>query len=112
MANISNKENGTKNSTLPSNTTESTTTLRSSESAPRAKQAQKINKDNERNFSSAIHEHSVLIVVMSSSILVALFCLAGYFVRQRRRGKLLISPAVNKAGHRSALVVFQAESKQ
>ena len=111
MANIRDKENGTKNSTLPSNTTESTA-LSSSEPASHAKQAQKLNKENKNNFSSAIHEHSVLIAVMSSLVLAALIGLAGYFVQQWRREKLLILPAVNKAGQRSASVVFQAESKQ
>ena len=44
IANIRDKENGTKNFTLPSNTTES---------APHAKQPQKRDNDNHRNFSSA-----------------------------------------------------------
>jgi len=100
MANIRDKENGTKN------TTESTKPV------PHVEGAQKLHKDNKRNSSSAVSEHSVLIAVMSGLLLAALICLTGYFVRQRRRGKLLISPAVNKAGQRSASVVFQAESKQ
>jgi len=111
FANIRDKANGTQNSTLLSSTTESTA-LSSSKPVPDARKAQKGNKDNKRNFSSAIHEHSVLIAVMSSLVLAVLICLAGYFVQQWRRGKLLISPAVNKADRRSALVVFQAESKQ
>ena len=100
MANIRDKENETKN------TTESTKPV------PHAEEAQKLHKDNKRNSSSAASEHSVLIAVMSGLLLAALICLVGYFVRQRRRGKLLISPAVNKASQRSASVVFPAESKQ
>ena len=106
MANIRDKENGTKRATLPSNTTESTKPV------PHAEEAQNRHKGNKRNSSSAVSEHSVLIAVMSGLLLAALICLTGYFVRQRRRGKLLISPAVNKASQRSASVVFPAESKQ
>jgi len=110
FANIRDKANGTQNSTLPSSTTESTA-LSSSEPGPEAREAQKRNKDNKENFSPAIHEHSVLVAVMSSLLTAALICLVGYFVQLRRRGNL-ISPAANKAGQRSASVVFQAKSKQ
>ena len=110
FANIRDKGNGTQNSTLPSRTTDSTA-LSSSDPGPETREAQKRNKDKKENFSPATHEHSVMVAVMSSLLTAALICLVGYFVQLRRRGKL-IWPAVNKAGQRSASVVFLAKSKQ
>lgn len=106
------QENGTESSTLLSNTTESTESLRLSsiEQVQHTKEVKKIDSDSKRNSHSAMFIHnSVLIAVMASLLLFAVILSAGYWVRRRRRGKLAISPAVDK-GRRSAAVVFQAES--
>ena len=101
------RDNKTQTSTVFSNTTASTDSELSSE-APNTEGAQKNTRHNNRqDMSMVISKHSIWITVIASLLLSAFICLTVHWVRQRRRGKLIIAPA-DKKGQRSAAVVYKA----
>ena len=98
------RENKTQASTLPSNTNTSTNSIE----LPHTGKAQKNTHNNKRlDMSMVISKHGIWIAVVTSLLLSAFICLTVCWVRQRKRGKLLIAPAENK-GQRSAAVVYKA----
>ena len=101
-------ENKTQTSTLSvSNTTISTDSEHSSK-APQTNRPQKNTRhDNKRDMPMVISKHGIWIAIVSSLLLSAFICLTVHWVRQRRRGKLIITPVSNN-GQRSAAVVFKA----
>ena len=96
------RETGTQTSTLRSNTTTSTELI-----SKILHTEKKSRGDDRRDFSLAISKHSIWIAVVASLFLSAFICLTVHWVRQRRRGKLIIAPA-GKKDQRSAAVVFKA----
>ena len=107
MGEFRKRENKTQTSTLSSNTTISNDSGLSSE-APHTERAQKNTRhDNRRDMSMVISKHGIWIAVITSLLLSAFICLTVHWVRQRRRGKLIIAPAGNK-GQRCAAIVYKA----
>ena len=109
MGELRERENGTQTSTLRSNTTTSTNSIElySSKIPLTERVEKKFRSDNRRDISSVITKHSIWVCVIAILFLSAFICLTVHWVRQRRRGKLIIAPAGNK-GQRSAAVVFKA----
>lgn len=106
MGEIRERENKTKTSTLPSSTTISTDSEQSSK-ASHTEEAQKNTRhDYRRGMPRVISKHGIWITVVTS-LLFAFICLTVHWVRQRRRGKLIIAP-VGDNGQRSAAVVYKA----
>lgn len=107
MAEFRMQEN-TQTSNLPSNKNTSTDSVELSSKSPHTKKAQKnTHQTNRRDTSLVISKRSIWIAVVASFLLSAFICLTVYWVRQRRRGKLVIARSVNKR-QRSAAVVFTA----
>ena len=101
------RENKTQASTLPSNTTISTDAELSSK-VPHTEGAQKNTRhDNKGNMSVIISKHGIWIAVVATLLLSAFICLMVHWVRQKRRGKLIIAP-VSSNGQRSGAVVYKA----
>jgi len=107
MAEFRMREN-TQASNLPSSKNTSTDSVELSSKGPYTKKAQKnTHQTNRRDMSLVISKHSIWIAVVASFLLSAFICLTVYWARQRRRGKLVIAPSVNKR-QQSAAVVFTA----
>lgn len=102
------RENQTQASTLPSNTNTSTNSIELGSKVPLTEKAQKnTHRNKRRDMSMVISKHGIWIAVVASLFLSAFICLTVRWVRQRRRGKLLIAPAGNK-GQLPAAVVYNA----
>ena len=100
--------NVTQTSTLRSNTFTSTYSIELSSTIPHTEGVQRKSRSgNRRDISSVIAKHSIWVSVIASLFLSAFIILTVHWVRQRRRGKLMIAPAGNK-GQRSAAVIFKA----
>ena len=104
LAEVRQRENKTQATTLPSNTNTSTNSIE----LPHTGKAQENTHSNKRrDMSMVISKHGIWIAVVAGLLLSTFICLTVHWVRQRRRGKLIIAPAENK-GQRSAAVVYKA----
>lgn len=106
MAEFRMREN-TQASNLPSSKNTSTDSVELSSKGPYTKKAQKNTHQTNRRDMSLVISLSIWIAVVASFLLSAFICLTVHWVRQRRRGKLVIAPSVNKR-QRSAAIVFTA----
>ena len=101
-------ENKTQTSTLSVSNTTISTDSEHSNKTPHTEGPQKNTRhDNKRDMPTVISKHGIWIAVVASLLLSAFICLTVHWVRQRRRGKLIIAPVSNN-GQRSAAVVFKA----
>ena len=106
LAEIRQRENKTQATTLPSNTIISTDSEQSSKASHTEEAQQNTRHEKRRGVSWVISKHCIWITVVTS-LLSTFICLTVYWVRQRRRGKLVIAPVGNN-GQRSASVVYRA----
>ena len=106
MGEIRERGNKTQTSTLSPNTTISTDPEQSSKASHTEEAQKNTHHDNRRRMSRVISKHCIWITVVTS-LLSTFICLTVHWVRQRRRGKLIIAPVGNN-GQWSASVVYKA----
>lgn len=106
MGEIRERESATQTSALSSSISISTNTEQSSKASHTEEAQKNARHDNRRGMPRVILKHGIWITVVTS-LLSAFICLTVHWVRQRRRGKLIIAPVGNN-DQRSAAVVYKA----
>ena len=106
MGEIRERENKTQTTTLSSNMIISTDPEQSSKVSHTEEAQKNTRHDYRQGMPRVISKHGIWITVVTS-LLSVFICLTVHWVRQRRRGKLIITP-VGDNGQRSAAVVYKA----